>query len=123
MKPTDLVIPAVIAVATILCWSFWTGHKGVRLYFVALIVLGGLVLATAAQLLDWAGVAEPATVVAIAFSFAGCSAGPSLWRQEIQSDLDRTARVYAPFAPADLGSWRGLLKLVDRFGAGAAAVI
>src|SRR5947208_3363133 len=123
IKPPDLVILVVIALATILCWSFWTGHRSVRLYFLSLVDLVGLLVATAAQLLGLQIVAEPANVAAIAFSFAGCSAGPALWREEIRKDLEKTARLYAPFAAADLLSWRGLLKVVDRLGARGAALV
>src|SRR5437870_2343470 len=105
MKPPDLAILIIIALATFLCWSFWTGHRSVRLYFLPLVVLAGLIVATAAQLLGLSTLAEPANVVAIAFSFAGCSAGPAMWREEIRKDLEKTPRLYAPFAAADMLSW------------------
>jgi hypothetical protein len=122
VDPKNIVILVVIVLATIFCWAFWTGKRWIRLYFLVLSVLVGLIAAAVSQALNLASVVEPANVVAIAFSFAASAAGPGLWRDEIRQDLERGGRLYSAISPADFLSWWGVLKLVDRLGARGAAL-
>lgn len=111
----------VVAFAIVLGWGFWRGKAGIlRLYLLSVVVLGALIIAAAAQLLNLENVIEPANAVAIAFSLAGLASGPSLWQQELRNDLQR-ARLYLPLSGRDLLTWGAWLKLVGRVGAARAA--
>lgn len=112
----------VIGSATIVGWSFWRGHKLMKLYLLSATVLVGLVLATVAQIVAIDGLAEAANGAAIAFAFAGACTAPSLWRDEIRQDMDRMPGVIGLFEARDFLSWKGFLKLVDRIGARGAAL-
>lgn len=122
VNPGQILILLVLVFATFLSWSYWRGRKGIlRLYIISIVVLIALVSAAASQALQIASVIEPANLIAIAFSVAGCGTNPTLWREEIRADLEQT-ELLAPLAPGDLFSWKGLLKAVDRIGARLAAL-
>jgi hypothetical protein len=123
VNPLALLNVVVLAVATFLCWSFWSGKRTIPLYALALTALVGLLLASLCQLLNISVLVEPANALAIGFSFAGCAAGPSLWRDEMRKDLEKAPRLYAPLTTQDLRSWQGMLKLVERMGALKAALV
>lgn len=122
VSPLALLNVVVLAIATILCWSFWSGRRSIPLYALSLIALAGLVGAALAQLFELSALVETATALAIGFSFAGSAAGPSLWREELRKDLEKAPRLYTALTASDLLSWQGLLKLVDRSGSRKAAL-
>ncbi len=123
ISPLALLNVVVLALATFFGWSFWSGKQTIPLYLLSLTALIGVALAGVSQALQLTNLIESANTVAIAFSFAGCAAGPTLWRQEIERDLERTPRLYSAFAFRDFLSWQGVLKLADRYGPRDAGLI
>jgi hypothetical protein len=118
----QVFIVFILAGAIYLAWSYSRGVTSrVPIYALPVIVTLSLLAAAVAQLLGAAGVVEVLNVAAIAFSLAALATTPRLWRLQVQDDLQRT-KVVEAFQPADLLSWRWWLKLVDRVGAGRAAL-
>ena len=122
MRPEDIVRLAVIGVAIFLAWNLWRGRALIPLYYMCGLVLVSLVASFIVQVENFGAAIDPANIAAISFALAACAGSSTLWQQEIGRDLEGT-KVYAPFALADLRSWRALLKTVDRIGAGPAALI
>jgi hypothetical protein len=122
MRPEDIVRLAVIGVAIFLAWNLWRGRALVPLYYMTWAVLVSLLASFIVQLEDFSAAIDLANIAAISLALAACTGSSALWQQEIGRDLEGT-RVYAPFAFSDLRSWRGVLKAVDRIGAGPTALI
>ena len=117
MDPGRAVVLAVIAFAIFLGWRFSRGGSGgVPVYVVAAVVLGSLVGAAVAELLQAERAAEALNVVAISLSLAALAGSEGLWVEQMRADLERT-RLYHVVHLEDFLSWRGWLKLVDRVGA------
>lgn len=121
MSLAQISILIIIGTATVVGWSLLRGATLFRLYWLALLVLAGLIVAAAGQIMAVRSVAETAILFAITFSFAGWASSPTLWRNELRRDLESTV-LYARFEPRDLRSWRAWLKLVDRWGAATASL-
>ena len=123
MQPGQILVLLVLLFAIVLGWSLSRGRTaGVPLYAVAVVIPLCLLAGAVAQLLRAAGAVEALNVIAIALSLAALPAHSSLWREQMEADLRKT-RLVQPLQPADLLSWRGWLKLVDRIGARRAALV
>jgi hypothetical protein len=122
MTPVQIVVLIVLLFSIFLGWSLSRGQtRGVRLYFVAVVVAASLVGAAASQLLGAPGLVEACTVIALALSLGALPSGPSMWETQMRSDLEATS-LYRTIEPTDLLSWKAWLKLVDRIGASRAAL-
>ncbi|MSQ24409.1 MAG: hypothetical protein EXR58_07670 [Chloroflexi bacterium] len=122
-SPSQAVILVILGLATLLGWNFWRGRTGILpLYYVSVVILVALVIATGSQVLQLSGFIEPANAAAIYIALSACATNPTMWRQEVSKDLERT-RLYAALRPRDFLSWRGWLKVVDRIGAVRAVLV
>lgn len=123
MQPTQVIVLAVLAFAIYLAWNVFRSRTGgIPLYLVCVAIAASLVGSAAAQLTDLNAAIEPLNVIAVALSLAAMPAPFNLWEQQMARDLQRT-RVYGSLRPADLLTWRAMLKLVDRLGARGAALV
>ncbi|MPZ15477.1 MAG: hypothetical protein GEU73_13830 [Chloroflexi bacterium] len=112
----------VLSFAVYLGWSYYRGRSGhVPLYAVSTTVAGALVGGVIVQAFRLGGAVEVLNLAAIAFSVAALASHPRLWEEQIGADLQRT-HLYQRLRLADVWSWQAWLKLVDRFGAGGAAL-
>ena len=122
MDPKEIASLVIIALATILGYTLWRNLAWFRVYWLVILLLGALLVATIGQLLQANLITEPANLVAIAFACAGLASSPTLWRNEMKANMESLV-IYGPFQGRDLLSWRAWLKIVDRQGARAAALI
>jgi len=122
LDPSRIVVIAILVFALYIGWGFMSGRKGrVPVYVVAVIVGVSLIGAALAQLIQQTTAAEVLNVASISLSLAALASPPTLWEVQLRDDWER-ARVYQSLKASDLVSWRGWLKLVDRFGARGAAL-
>ena len=118
-----LFILVILALALVLGWSHWHGASGpVGLYPITAAILLSLCGAALAEAAGLPRHVELLNVSAIALSLAALPSGAALWESQLRRDFERT-RVYHAFRPDDWLTWRGWLKLVDRLGARAAALL
>ena len=123
MQPGQIIVLLVLLFALFLGWSLSHGRSaGVPLYLLAIGIPIALLAGGVAQVLNADAAVEALNVVAIALSLAALPSQPSLWHEQMQADLARIRLVH-PLRPRDLTSWQAWLKLVDRIGAGPAALI
>ena len=123
MQPGQVIVLAILALAIYLAWNVFRGRTGgIPLYLVCVAIAASLLGSAAAQLMALAAAIEPLNVLTVSLSLAAMSAPFSLWEQQMARDLQST-RVYGSLRPADLLTWRAMLKLVDRAGARGAALI
>jgi hypothetical protein len=118
----DIVTLIILVVALYFSWRVSKGSSGgIPLYALVIAVplcLFGVALAT---LLGSRPIVEVLMVAAVALSLALLPATPRLWEDELRADLKDT-RVFQVIHAGDALSWRAWLKLVDRIGAGRAAL-
>ncbi len=123
MRPVDLATLAILIVSVYFSWRVIKGSLGgVPLYALVIAVPLCLFGVAIAALLEHRPLVELLTVAAVAFSLAVLPASPRLWEDELSADLKRT-RVFQVLRAGDVLSWRAWLKLVDRIGAGRAALV
>ncbi len=123
MRPVDIATLAILVVAVYLAWRVMKGSLGgIPLYPLVIAIPISLFGVAIAALLRNRPLVEVLTVAAVALSLALLPASPRLWEDELNSDLKRT-RVFQVVRAGDALSWRAWLKLVDRIGAGRAALV
>jgi hypothetical protein len=123
MRPAELITLVILVVATYFSWRVMRGSSGgVPLYALIAVVPLCLLGVALAGLVDQRRIVEVLTVAAVAFSLAILPATPRLYEEELRADLKDT-HVFQVFQPNDALSWRAWLKLVDRIGAGRAALV
>jgi hypothetical protein len=123
MRPMDLATLGILIVAVYFAWRVMKGSLGgVPLYVLVIAVPLCLFGVALAALVQNRSLVEVLTVAAVAFSLAVLPASPRLWEDELSADLQRT-RVFQVIRAGDALSWRAWLKLVDRIGAGRAALV
>jgi hypothetical protein len=123
MRPVDVATLVILVVAVYFAWRIMKGSLGgVPLYGLVIAVPLCLLGVAFAALFENRPLVEVLTVAAVALSLAILPASPGLWEDELSADL-RGTHVFQVIRAGDALSWRAWLKLVDRMGAGRAALV
>ena len=123
MRPLDIATLAILMIAVYFAWRVMKGSLGgVPLYALVVAVPLCLLGVALAAFVGSKPLVELLTVAAVGLSLALLPAGPRLWEDELSADLKQT-RVFQVIRAGDATSWSAWLKLVDRIGAGRAALV
>ena len=117
MTPVQIVVLIVLLFSVFLGWSLWRGHtRWVRLYLIAAGVPLALIGAALCHALGAPSLVEALNVAALSLSIGALPGSPSMWEDQVRTDLQAT-RLYRALEPKDVLSWKAWLKVVDRIGA------